>query len=167
MHYLVTSMADVPEPKWAWSDYSSCCTTGLRMFPPRFGYHRRAIHRETQRGWKGSRFKRSARKWPLGFSIGYRPIEAWRELGCIKKEENPMRYWKFGGKYLGQDFVSDWFCFVLPYNKLNFFFVRALRPKLWSLNTSLFYMSTIKNNILKIFERKYLLYKAWRKRIVI
>jgi len=72
-----------------WSDcphtarLSSRCTTGFRMFPPRFGYHRRAIHRGAQRGREGSIFKCSARKWPLGFSTRY--------TGCLKFNVKKMK----------------------------------------------------------------------------
>ena len=37
-------------------------------FPPCFGYHRRANDRGLLEEQEGNRFKRSARKWPLGFS---------------------------------------------------------------------------------------------------
>jgi len=86
----------------------SRCTTGFRMFPPRFGYHRRAIHRGAQRGREGSRFKRSARKWPLGFSTRYFDSIT---LVQRRKRDGPFTRYSFAPLNLGTR--SSWCRWVL------------------------------------------------------
>jgi len=67
----------------------------FRTFPPRFGYHRRANDRGLLEEQEGNRFKRSARKWPLGFSTRYRQISTEKPLTmlCVGSWEGDFFPW--------------------------------------------------------------------------